>query len=105
MSLPGKQILDKFQVYLSESYAQYCELHDQPPSIEGFITYIIDQDLVSHSGIRRYTILKEYLHLSKSKDAHGQKTKLVALLASRFNISERSIWSLLRNTKQINVKD
>jgi len=93
-----KLILDKFQNYVSKNYIQYCEKHEVPINIEGVLTYLIDQQVIPNKSIQKYTILNEFKELYP-KNEH-QKTKTVICLANRFNISERSVWNLLRKVNQ-----
>ena len=99
-----KHIMDKFQEHLYASYISYCELHDISSSIPGFITFLIDHDLIPSTQIKRYTILKEFKTLFPKKQNH--KTKTVHELAHRFNISERAVWSILKqlDSKQFFIK-
>lgn len=89
-----KQLLDTFSEKLNNNFLAYCEKHDQEKDINRFITYVLDQDLIPNSNIRKYAILETFDEiLNKHK---GSKTQTVNLLADRFNLSTRSIWNLLR---------
>jgi hypothetical protein len=95
--LNRKQILDNFQERLLNGYEDYCEMHHLKPNFEGMITYIIDQDLINPSVIQKYTILKEFQTRLKGDIDRGQKTQTVEVLADRFNLSTRTVWSILKN--------
>ena len=94
--IKSKLLLDTFSEKLNNNFLNYCEKHDQNKDIERFITYVLDQNLIPHSTIRKYTILETYEEILNQ---HESKTKTVNLLADRFNLSTRSIWNLLRMHK------
>ncbi|MCB0650345.1 MAG: hypothetical protein KDC85_03645 [Saprospiraceae bacterium] len=97
MSENRKYILDKFEEYLYENYKSFCERHKLEESLTGFITFLIDQELVPTTNIKKYTVLHEYENLHQKLPA--QKTRAVHTLAERFNISERSVWGILQGNK------
>ncbi len=89
-----KSILDRFQEHIDISYDNYCKMHGARKNEQGLITWLIDQELIPATLLHRYTLLKEFeeLHLEKAI----QKTAVVNVLAHRFNISERTVWSILK---------
>lgn len=93
-----KFILDKFQEYLESNYKQFCNRHEIIPSTEVFITFLVDQDLIPSVSIKRYTVLQEYEHLIQKRES--QKTKTVVALSDKFNIPERTVWSILNKKKR-----
>ncbi|WP_421795886.1 hypothetical protein [Haliscomenobacter sp.] len=93
--LNRKQILDLFEDQLFISYEDYCNKHELPPDYKGLITYIIDQELIHPSVIQKYTVLKEFN--ARCLGDRGQKTQTVEALADRFNLSSRTIWSILKS--------
>ena len=89
-----KQILDIFQRDLMLSFRAYCKQHQYEVTTEGLITYLIDKQLIADSMIRRFVIAEEF---EREFPKHaGHKTETVQTLASRFHLSERTIWSALR---------
>jgi len=93
---PRKYILDRFQEHLRIGYEAYCARHGLQNTSEQFITFLIDQDLISPAHLQRYTVIQEF---EKLKSEHQcLKTQAVDTLANRFQLSERTIWSMLRNT-------
>lgn len=88
-------MLDNFQSSLQHSFDNYCDQHRSPDNIGSFITYLIDHNLIEDSTIKRYTILKEFDTLYPQNGKH--KTKTVQTLASKFNLSERSVWTILKD--------
>lgn len=92
-----KKIYDVFQERLCQNYINYCEFHNAEENLDGLITYLIDQELISNVAIKRYTIKKEFEELYPLNKHH--KTQTVHTLASKFNISTRSVWSILKREK------
>ncbi len=92
----NKKILDLFQVELNEGYQNYCKRHKYEASFDGLITYMIDQQLVAPPAVRRFVITKVY---EQEYPQHKHKTKAVQMLANRLHISERTIWTALRERK------
>ena len=64
------------------------------PNSSGLITYLIDRGFIGETDIRRYTMQKEYEVLMSGKAAN--KTHAVSIISHRFNISERTVWNLLK---------
>lgn len=89
-----KHILDRFQEHIDISYKAYCKIHGAHKNEHGLITWLIDQELIPATLLQKYTLLKEFeeLHIEKAI----QKTAVVNVLAHRFNISERTVWSILK---------
>ena len=87
--------MDRFQRHLEERYEAWCDRHGAQKSDNLLITFLIDQDLIPAVQIQRYAVLNEYDKLSKASGFH--KTLTVNTLAHRFNISERTVWNILKN--------
>jgi len=102
MEIHRKHLLDKFIKHLSSSYVDWCEQHEVPHTDDRLLTFLIDQDLIPTAQILRFTVLREMKHLLKEGDM--QKTQNVCLLANRFNLSERTIWNILKQTNMTNIK-
>jgi hypothetical protein len=94
-----KQILDKFQEHVEQSFKIYCERHGKSYTGNQIIPFLIDFDLIPVANIKKYVVLKEFEIISSSKDL--RKTEIVGMLANRFNISERTVWNIL---KQVRLK-
>jgi len=89
-----KQILDTFQRDLHQSFRAYCKQHQYEVTIDRLITYLIDKQLIADSAIRRFVIAEEYeRELPKHE---GRKTETIQMLANRLHLSERTVWSALR---------
>jgi len=89
-----KQILDVFQEKIDEAYTEYCQRHDKYPSTKGLITFLIDKNIIPSVVIKRYAVSREFDEMLPQNDGH--KTKTVNRLADRFNIPERTIWSIIK---------
>lgn len=94
-----KHILDRFQEHLHRNFKNYCERHGIEPTEDQLITFLIDQNLISGTHIQRYTILKEFEKLYPEQDHH--KTHTVNALADRFSLSQRTVWSILKNVSKV----
>lgn len=97
--LNRKQILDLFESQLFKSYEEYCKLHRMTLDYKGLITYIIDQDLINPNVIQKYAVLKEF-QARCGEGQRGEKTHTVTELADRFNLSSRTIWSILKTDQK-----
>ena len=97
MEEPRKYILDKFEQYLQQGFEGYCERHGIQQTPGQFITFLIDQDLISLTHLQRFTVLREFEKINKEEQF--PKTLAVDTLANRFRISERTVWSILKYAK------
>lgn len=89
-----KRILDAFESHLFQNYTNYCQRQGEQPTTDGMITFLIDNNLIPAVAIKRFTILQEFDKLYPLKENH--KTKTVYALSDKFNISERTIWNILK---------
>ncbi len=92
-----KGIMDAFQKLVCEDYHNYCLRHQLTPTTDGVITYMIDQELIPAMKVRQFTVTKEFEEIFKEHNQH--KTKTVYAISDKFNISERTIWNILKNKK------
>ena len=89
-----KKMLDDFHSRLTNDFTQYFESYSKgEEKVSEFITFLIDHSLIDKHTIRRYTVLREFKALF---DGGKNKTTLVGELARKYNISERSVWSVLK---------
>lgn len=98
MSENRKSILDKFQQHLFVNYQQFCQRHNVAPSEHALVDFLIDQDLIPPVLMKRYAVVHEFENLFPKYEHH--KTNTVNVLADRFNISERSVWGMLKGSKK-----
>ncbi len=92
-----KYILDKFQQHLCSSFEVFCKRHGIKKTDDHFITFLIDQNLISTPQLHRFTICKEFEEMSLEKGY--TKSIIVDTLANRFSLSERTVWAILKHTK------
>ncbi|MBK8565060.1 MAG: hypothetical protein IPN76_17415 [Saprospiraceae bacterium] len=97
-----KHLMDKFFEHLNQSFGAWCSTHEMPNSEDCFLTFLIDQDLIPPTNILRYTVQLEMSRLCKENSL--QKTHNVEILAHRFNLSERTIWNILKHANTTNLK-
>ena len=90
-------ILSKFDQHLQESFEAHCEEHGLKSDPTQFISYLVDQDIIPQTHIERYALKKELEKISTVEKC--TKTMIVSILASRFAVSERTVWSVLKNSK------
>ncbi len=63
------------------------------PSI--FLDYLIAHNLIDTLTIRRYSIIKEF---EKEYPKHnGHKTQTVYTIANKFNLTDRTVWTVLKD--------
>ena len=107
MSDIGKYMMERFTLSLIDNYNVYHEQHRFPyddileqyrinDTLNSFITYLIDHRLIEESTIKRYTVLQEF---TKIIGEARHKTEAVNILSQRFNISERTIWNIMKDHK------
>ncbi len=92
-----KHLMDKFQQHLLSSYKNYCKTYRVDESYTGFVTYLIDHELIPTKNVKHYTVLKEYTRYSLD---YPHKTAAVEAISRYFNISIRSVWSILKNSQE-----
>ena len=83
-----------FERDLSAKFRAYCYQHQYEVTIDRLITYLIDKGLIAEPAIRRFVIQHEFDREYPKNAQH--KTKTIQLLADRLHLSERTIWSALR---------
>jgi len=88
-------MVDQFSTRLQEEFISFCKknrLHNEPKTL---LLYLIDNEIISQTHIRKYTILSEFEELCQMKMTN--KSRIIKSLATKFNISDRAIWSMVRN--------
>lgn len=97
MSENRKLLLDKFHEHLDSDYQDFCKKHQILPSTHSFTTFLIDHNLIPKTVIKRYTVKQEFQDLIQILDS--KKTKTVNALSDKFNIPERTVWSIIKQKK------
>ncbi len=92
-----KLILDKFEEHVNTTFEFFCERHQIQPNKESLLTYLIDQNIIPPITIKHYTVQHEFENLYQQLKL--QKTKTVSALSDKFNIPERTIWAILKKSK------
>lgn len=95
-----KYLLDKFQAHLCEAFESYCTMHGLKQSNFGLITFLIDHDLIQKVDLQRFAVLKEIGQLLAQEAAN--KTQVVNIISHRFNLSERTVWNILKHQQRNN---
>ncbi len=67
-------------------------------SIEHFLQYLINHNIIEDITIKRYTILYAFQLIYEEQNFH--KTNTVKELAKQFNLSERQVWTILKTHSQ-----
>ena len=96
MTLLKKHLIDKFQEHLEAQYDEYCRRHDMAKNEHQLVGYLIDQMLIPPTQLQKYTILREFEKINNESNC-PKKKQAVETLANRFSLSERTIWSILKN--------
>jgi len=65
---------------------------------EHFLQYLINRNIVENITIRRYTILEAFDLLYPKYNYH--KSNTVEALAMQFELSERQIWTILKDHRK-----
>ncbi|MFK7937606.1 MAG: hypothetical protein AB8G22_29080 [Saprospiraceae bacterium] len=93
-----KRLTDDFCHKLLESYHKYCEDQQQREEVADLITFLLDRELITPISVRKYTVIRSYEQLRQ--ETNWKKSAVVEHLARRFNLSERSVWNILRQTNK-----
>lgn len=97
MSDTHKYLMERFALFLTENYQLYKRQHlPQEETLNSFITYLIDHRVIESVTIKRYTIIEEFSNIIVDSK---RKTDAVNILSDRFNISERTVWNIIKDHK------
>jgi nucleoside phosphorylase len=96
------QLLTCFQEHVRQNYDNYCKRHHLDKSDQLFLNFLISNNIITATNLKRFTIQHEYERPSLQRQ---QKSKIVKSLAERFQIGERTVWMLLREAKVVNNND
>lgn len=77
------------------NFHTHCEEEQLTPDLENFLAYLIDQELVGKSDIKRYAIREAFKQYYPA-DGACTKEEAVGKLAKRFSLSEKGAWRLLQ---------
>lgn len=93
-----KQLVEEFCDHIKIDFDVYCEEFRRKNNRDHFITFLIDQELIPSKKIKDYTILRIF---DIEHPGSKSKTQVVRELARRFNLSTRSLWSILRKKREL----
>ena len=78
------------QTFKAKNHEYYC-----PIKTDTFVDFLLDHQLIDTKNIKRFTILKEF---EVQYPLHGfHKTQTVLAIANKYGLSERSIWTVLKD--------
>ncbi len=98
MKVFNQILVEQFFTRLQQNYEGYCEVSKVDASLKNFLLYLIDNDLINESDIRKYTIINEFIEVHQTETI--KKTNIVKRLSEKFRISDRAIWSMLRKSNK-----
>jgi len=99
-----KNLLNQFEIYLDANFKDYCKKHNKDvQETNQLIRYLIEHKVIKDTTIRRYAILKEYDQLILD-NVRLKKVELVRRLSKHFNLSERTIYTVLKEYKDYFVE-
>ena len=90
-----KQLIDQFTSRIDKEYQTYCKRHQVTASHSDFISYLISRGILDVTTMKHFTILQEFKELYPQMRYH--KTNTIKKLADKFHLSERSVWSIIKN--------
>lgn len=93
-----QMLVEEFSSKLEHNYSDYCEIASVEKNLKTFLRYLIDNNLLNQSDIRKYTIVEEFQELLSTQQIN--KTNAIQILSKKFNISDRSIWSMVRRGRK-----
>lgn len=88
--------LERFQEHLERNYDAYCNRHNIEKTEKQLLRYLIDNDLILGPQIQKYTVNEEFKQIYPQIEP--RKTQAINHLSNRFMLSERTIYSLLKQT-------
>ena len=84
-----------FKEHLLEAYQEDFPEQQDAINYSLFLDYLITCQLIDTLTIRRYTIIKEF---EKEYPKHnGHKTQTVYTIANKFNLTDRTVWTVLKD--------
>lgn len=86
---------DDFKMLLIDDFRKSAKKQGKAESIENFVQYLVDRDIIPEKIRQRFTILKTFNKLYRENDYH--KTNTVLDLAAIFECSEKTIWNVLKH--------
>ena len=91
--------LEKFSNKIHQNFNDFCSKENLEINTKTFLLYLVDKGLLHKTDIRNFLILEEFEELYPTNNFH--KTQTIKLLADRFDISDRTIWTMLNRKNAI----
>ena len=93
--IKNNSMVSDFKKHLLIHFEQNESKETPCPQIEHFLDFLLSHQLIECKNIKRFTILKEF---DIQYPLHGyHKTKTVFTLANKYGLSERSVWTVLKD--------
>ena len=88
-------MISDFKKHLLTHFEQKENRPTDCPQIETFLDFLLNHQLIESKNIKRFTLLKEF---DVQYPLHGfHKTQTVLSLANKYGVSERAIWTVLKD--------
>ena len=84
-----------FKKHLLRAFSQETKEGVVDDNVKRFLNYLLEHQFIDAINIRRYTIIKEFELEYPKHDGH--KTQTVYTIANRFNLSDRTVWTVLKD--------
>lgn len=84
-----------FKEHLLEVFNKECGDVITEDKVECFLNYLLEHQVIDSLTVRRYTIIKEFEKEYPKHDGH--KTQTVYTIANKFNLSDRTVWTVLKD--------
>ncbi len=83
-----------FRNRMPKMFEAYCYERGVEPDTQNLITYLLDTEVIQRSKIRKFNVINEFkLQLQENGNI---KTHAVNAVASRFDLSDRSVWAIIK---------
>lgn len=91
--------LEKFSNKIHQTFNDFCTKKNLEINTRIFLLYLIDKGILNKTDIRNFLIIEEFEELYPNNNFH--KTQTIKLLAEKFAISDRAIWTVLNRKNAI----
>ena len=88
-------MISDFKKHLLTHFEQKENRPTDCPQVEKFLDFLLNHQLIESKNIKRFTILKEFEEQYPIHQFH--KTNTVYTLANKYDIAERSVWTVLKD--------
>ena len=95
MQIYRKNLIDSFSRQIKEDYYNFCDRQELKKGDDTLLDFLLSKNLVGEVAVRRYIINKDFNKLIEIK-RDKTKTEIVRLLSERYQLSERSVWNIIK---------